>query len=168
MVDGPDAGTELDPAAGPVEKVTDTADTDFYEVDYAASTFTITSTPEGTLPVGSAVTETVTVLDQEGNPVEDLDVSFLRAGPGDQQDGDPNSGNDTNSNGQAFYNFVGTEAGTAQISAVMTEDGSEPIRTLTDSVTFGNGSDADPAPHASPSRSSRSCSARTPARAPTG
>ena len=169
VADGADAGTELDPAAGPVEKVTDTADTDFYEIDFAASTFTITSTPEGTLPVGSAVTETVTVLDQEGNPVEDLAVSFLRAGPGDQQDGDPNSGNYTNSNGQAFYNFVGTEAGTAQVSAVVSEDfGSEPIRTLADSVTFGSGWDPDPEPTASPSRSSRSCSARTPARAPTG
>lgn len=123
---------------GGTETLEDTADVEFYDIDFAASTFTIDTNANGPVPVGTPVTTVVTVIDQEGNPVEGLDVAFLRQGPGNQQDGDPNTTVSTNGNGQAFYTFVGTEEGTARISAVVTDGtgNSAPIQTLTTSVVI--------------------------------
>lgn len=125
--------TRTTPPAPGGEVVTGTADAEFYAVDFDASTFTITSDPEGEVPVGTAVTETVTVIDQEGNPVQGLDVQFIRSGPGNQT-GDANYTTFTNQNGQAFYSFTGTEAGVAQISAVIDDD--VQLKTITDTVSF--------------------------------
>ncbi len=134
--DGLDPGTELDPVfTADGEDVVGTADADFYEVDFTASTFSLTSNPEGEVPVGTAVTETAKVVDQEGNPVQGLVVEFIRSGPGNQ-DGDANQTRDTNRNGEAFYSFTGTEAGTARISAVITDGVHN--KTLAHSVTFAS------------------------------
>ena len=127
-------------------KLTDTADFAFYEVDFNASMFTITTSPEGPVPVGTAVTETVKVVDQEGQPVQYLAVEFIRSGPG-QQDGDPNVERETNRNGEAFYSFTGTEAGDAQISAVISDGIGNKV--LTDTVTFV-GTDPEPTPEPTP------------------
>lgn len=115
------------------ETVEGEVDVEFYAVDFAASTFTIETDPEGVHAVGTAVTEIVTVVDQEGNPVQGLDVEFIRQGPGPQT-GDPNVERVTNANGQAFYSFTGEQAGVARISAVITDG--EQIETLTDEVSF--------------------------------
>lgn len=108
---------------------------DWYVVDFAQSTFTLTSDPEGNVPVGTAVTETIKVVDQRGNPVQGLAVEFIRQGPADQ-DGDPNQVRTTNANGEAFYSFTGTRAGVARISAVVT-DGTQ-NQTVVDTVEFGS------------------------------
>ena len=132
---------------GGTETLEDTADVEFYDIDFAASTFRIDTSANGTVPVGTTVTTVVTVVDQEGNPVEGLEVAFIRSGPGNQQDGDPNDVIETNENGQAFYVFSGTAQGTATISAVVTEQGdSAPLETLSTTVAFGPDDDDEPEP----------------------
>ncbi|GEP34872.1 hypothetical protein NSZ01_26400 [Nocardioides szechwanensis] len=113
------------------EPRTGTADVEFYES--VVTTTTIESTPEGEVPVGTAVTETVTVLDQEGNPIPNVAVEFIRNGPG-AGDGDANVERTTNAQGKAFYTFIGTQAGVANITATVTSN--DGIETLNDSVVF--------------------------------
>jgi hypothetical protein len=115
------------------ERLTDTVTQSFYEIDFAASTFTITSSPEGTVPSGTTVTETVKMVDQEGNPVRNMGVQFFRTGP-DAGGGDANVTRSTNANGEAFYTFIGSQAGTATIAAQITDGTSN--KTLTDKVVF--------------------------------
>jgi hypothetical protein len=145
IADGIDAGTVPDSGPATTRNITDNDTASFYEVDFAASDITITSSPEGTVPVGTAVTETVTVVDQEGNPVANLDVEFFRTGP-DAGGGDANVQRTTNSNGQAFYTFIGSQEGTAQITATITDGNA--LRTVTDTVVFGTtpNPDNDPKP----------------------
>ncbi|WP_085873375.1 MULTISPECIES: beta strand repeat-containing protein [unclassified Nocardioides] len=118
-------------AAG-TETVAGSTDAEFYSVDFTASTFTITSNPEGRVPVGSAVTETVTAIDQEGNPIPGLSVRFAVAGPGDQTSDVERF---TNANGQAFYTVIGNSKGTANVNAVITDG--EQVQTVSDTVVFG-------------------------------
>lgn len=118
-------------AAPTTEPRTDSVDVEFYES--VVTTTTIESSPEGEVPVGTAVTETVTVLDQEGNPIPNVDVEFIRNGPG-AGDGDANVDRKTNAQGKAFYTFIGTQAGVANITATVTSD--DGIETLNDSVVF--------------------------------
>jgi protocatechuate 3,4-dioxygenase beta subunit len=113
------------------EPRTGTADVEFYES--VVTTTTIESSPEGEVPVGTAVTETVTVLDQEGNPIQGVEVEFIRNGPG-AGDGDANVVRFTNAQGKAFYTFIGTQEGVANITATVTSD--DGIETLNDSVVF--------------------------------
>ncbi|MBZ5735097.1 Ig-like domain-containing protein [Nocardioides sp. TRM66260-LWL] len=82
--------------------------------------------------VGQAVTETVRVLDSAGQPIEGVDVSFLRQGPGTEGTGDSNFTTRTNAKGEAYYTFIGTRAGTATVSAAIS--GPTGTRTLTDQV----------------------------------
>ncbi len=107
----------------------------WYEVDFAESTFTLTNDTVGNkAKVGAAVTETVIATDQEGQPISDLEVDFLRSGPNAQQ-GDVNSTDWTDADGKATYNFVGDRAGEAHVSAVVSK-GSTPVAKLADTVTF--------------------------------
>ncbi|MEQ7849286.1 beta strand repeat-containing protein [Nocardioides kribbensis] len=123
--------------AGPNETVSDTYTVEWYEYSLADGTVTITSSPEGVVMVGMPVTETVRVLDSAGNPVQGLDVRFIRQGPGTGADGDANFVTTTNANGEAFYTFVGTEEGTANITVSVT-DGDD-VLTAQDTVVFDDG-----------------------------
>ncbi|GEP40367.1 hypothetical protein NPS01_40300 [Nocardioides psychrotolerans] len=116
------------------ETLTDTADVVFEGIDFAASDFSISSNPEGTVVPGTAVTETVTVLDQNGNPAQGLQVEFVRSGAG----GGETESRTTNANGEANYTFVASTEGTVNITAIVT-DGSGQSETLTDTVTVDNG-----------------------------
>ncbi|GAA2023556.1 beta strand repeat-containing protein [Nocardioides kribbensis] len=120
--------------AGPTEALTDTYTINWYDFDIADATATITSSPEGEVQVGSPVTETVRVVDGNGNPVSNLDVQFIRQGPGSGQDGDANFTTTTNANGEAFYTFVGTEEGTANITVTATDGNG--VVTAQDQVVF--------------------------------
>lgn len=134
------AGTPLAPVAG-TETLTDTADVTFEGIDFAASDFSITSSPEGTVPPGTAVTETVTVLDQNGNPAQGLQVEFVRSGAG----GGETEIRTTNVNGEANYTFVASAEGTVNITAIVT-DGSGQSETLNDTVIVDDGVTPPPAP----------------------
>lgn len=108
------------------------------EYAYAITTATATLADDvnSQAKVGQAVTETVKVVDTEGQPVQGVQVSFLRQGPGNEGTGDTNFTTSTNEKGEAYYTFVGTTAGTANVSAVL-QDGTG-RRVLTDAVTIGS------------------------------
>lgn len=111
-------------------------DINWYVVDFSKATFTIDHDTADSVPVGTAVTETVTARDQEGQPIPGLDVDFLRSGP-NAQSGDVNSSDVTDGNGQATYNFVGDTTGTAKIDAVVSDgNGGQQITKLHDEVVF--------------------------------
>lgn len=137
-------GTDGDTEMGQ-ETLTDTYTVSFYEVDYAESETTITSSAEGPVEPGTAVTETVKVVDQFGQPVSGLSVEFLRSGPS-AQDGDVNFATFTNAEGVATYNFVGTTEGTANITAVVREQDGTQVATLQDQVVFAEEGDGGEGP----------------------
>ena len=118
------------PAAGPNETLTGTASVEFAEFDLSAADLFLTSRPGGTIKVGAAVTETLTVVDEFGDlGPAGLQVTFTRVGPGGTSDSITRT---TNANGQASYAFVGTVAGRSTITAEVT-DGSQ-VKTVTDTV----------------------------------
>lgn len=120
-------------ATGPVGLISGAAAASFYDISFGASSFAITSSTPGAAPVGTTVTQTVTVLDQRGNPVRGFEVQFFRFGP--EAGGDEQRANRiTNSRGQAAYSFVGAGPGTSKVSAVVTDGVAS--RTLVSEVVF--------------------------------
>ncbi|GAA4699874.1 hypothetical protein GCM10023226_43400 [Nocardioides nanhaiensis] len=111
--------------------LTDTVEQVFADFDLAAADITLTGNPETQQIVNRAVLETLTVVDEFGNPVQGLQVTFTRTGPGVVSESVTRF---TNANGVAQYAFVGGAAGTATILAEVT-DGSQ-VQTVTDTVTF--------------------------------
>ncbi len=105
-------------------------------LDINDATATITSSPEGEVQVGPGHRD-VRVVDGNGNPIAGLDVQFIRQGPGSGQDGDANFTTTTNANGEAFYTFVGTEEGTANITVTATDGNG--VVTAQDQVVFVDG-----------------------------
>ncbi|MQW75766.1 hypothetical protein GHK92_07765 [Nocardioides sp. dk4132] len=121
-------------AAGAVSTVvngktfTDTETVEYYAVDFAGSTFEMTSSAEGAVEIGTSVTETVKVVDQEGRPVAGASVEFNRNGAG----GDATVNRTTNAAGVATYTFSVTEAGTVNVTALVTSGIQS--ETLTDTI----------------------------------
>ncbi|HEU5038185.1 MAG TPA: hypothetical protein VFT70_14345, partial [Nocardioides sp.] len=72
----------------------------WYTVDWAdpATVLEIGSDESGTVPVGTAVHTEVKAIDQKGQPIDDLDVKFVRKGPNPQV-GDENWNSVTNDHG---------------------------------------------------------------------
>jgi hypothetical protein len=102
----------------------DTAAINWYNLDFGASTFTLGQEGPEVVEVGTAVTEVVQALDQEGQPIENMIVDFLRGGPSNEDDDTCNEDllancQVTDINGEAFYDFVGGSEGTANVSAVL-------------------------------------------------
>lgn len=106
-------------AAGTAD-VTGSALSEFYELDFDASTFDLASSAFDVAGVGEPVTETVTVRDQIGNPVRGYQVRFFRLGP-DGRKSEARATRSTNARGQASYTFVGTRKGTARIVAEISD-----------------------------------------------
>ena len=121
-------------AVSSVADVTGTSTARFYELDFEASEFDLRSTATDVVAIGDLVTETVSVVDQEGNPVRGYKVQFYRYGP-DVTSGDPVARRSTNGQGEATYSFIAPESGRARITAVVT-DGSG-SRVLKDVVDIG-------------------------------
>jgi len=112
----------------------------WYTIDFANSSYTMTHTGADRQPVGAVVTETYKAVDQNGEPMEGLFVTFYRTGPDDLQDGDGNSTGITDSNGETTYVFQGAKAGTATTTAVVRQNAGGPIipqGQQTDVVKFG-------------------------------
>lgn len=106
----------------------------FYEVNFNASKFSLGSSAKDVVKVGTAVTETVRVVDQLGRPVPGNVVRFFRVGP-DKVRSDAVATRTTNSRGEASYTFIGTTLGRARITAEVT-DGTN-SRILRKAVVFG-------------------------------
>jgi hypothetical protein len=113
-------GTAGQAAAGAPADVDGKATVSYYDVSFSGSRYSIGSSADGNLAVGTTVTKTVTVLDQLGRPVRGLDVQFFRVGP-DSGGGDQKVDRETNSAGQASYSFVGSGAGSAKVTAVVSD-----------------------------------------------
>lgn len=138
--DGDLATPGLQPVKSAVNAVvTDDGETvNFYETDYATSTYSLVHTGADTQPTGTTVTMTYKAVDQEGEPITGYYVTFYRTGPDDLQDGDGNSGGYTNANGEVTYVFQGAKAGKATVTAVLEDDNGQlvPQGQTTDSVQF--------------------------------
>lgn len=134
-------GGSLNQAAIQVEEETDAIN--WYDLDVENSTFALSQQGAQNVPVGTTVTMVFTARDQEGQPIQGMFVDFLRAGPGNEDDDSCNedvlnSCQQTDANGQAFLDFAGGSAGTANVSVIGYEDDGTRIGTLaTDTVTFG-------------------------------
>ncbi len=127
----------------PGKTVKDTGETvNWYTIDFAQSTYTMTHDTANIVPVGTTVLMTYTAIDQNGEPINGVDVDFFRTGPDMYQDGDFNSGSTTGQDGKASYVFAGAKAGTATVQGLITD--SSPIggdqivseSRATDSVKF--------------------------------
>jgi 5-hydroxyisourate hydrolase-like protein (transthyretin family) len=119
-----------------VTNVTATTPSSTYEISFAGSSYSITSSAADTVRVGSTVTQTVRVLDQRGNPVSGYEVRFLRYGP-DSVRGDVVATRTTNAAGEASYSFIGTARGRATVTAEITDGVRR--RQLTGTAAFGAG-----------------------------
>lgn len=115
-VDGTD-GTKTKDVTGSMAPI------NWYTIDYAASSYSLTHTGADTQPTGTTVTETYQAIDQNGEPIQNLDVTFFRTGPDNLQDGDGNSIDITDDLGKAYYVFQGAKSGTATITAVVRAPG---------------------------------------------
>jgi len=107
----------------------------FYDVDFDASVFSITSSAPDVVRVGTAATQTVRVLDQLGNPVRGYEVQFFRYGP-DKVGSHVLATGVTNARGEASYTFLGNKLGTATVTAIVTDGlGSQELKVR---VRFGS------------------------------
>ncbi|WP_395656863.1 hypothetical protein [Nocardioides sp.] len=117
----------------------------WYTVDWTDpnTILDISSDEVGTVDVGTPVHTEVEAVDQKGQPVDDVEVKFVRKGPNYQQ-GDYNWDDDTNNSGIASYDWVGNSAGTAQVTGFVYDtwgplSDDDLIQKLTDDeITFGN------------------------------
>ncbi len=125
-----------------IEQDTDTIN--WYAIDFLNSAFSLGQQGPNTVAVGTLVTEVVRVLDQKGQAVEGLGVDFLRGGPSAEDDDGCFDDNlepciFTNSDGEAFYDFVGGSPGTATVTVVVYDDDFDRVRTVgPDTVQFAN------------------------------
>lgn len=112
--------------------------TEFYEVDFAASTFTLGQQGTENPAVGDTVIEVYTATDQNGEEIE-FEVAFFRTGPGDERYDGTTDRVETGEDGQASYVFSGGSPGEARISAIG-YDGGQPVAAseARDTVTFGD------------------------------
>jgi hypothetical protein len=107
-----------------------------YEIRFNSSSFSMSSSVSDTVRVGTAVTQTVRAVDQQGNPIEGYQVRFLRFGP-DATNGDVVATRTTNALGEATYSFIGTRRGRAVITAEVSDGNRR--RELTGTAAFGAG-----------------------------
>ena len=107
----------------------------------AEATYVLTQEgPDAVLPL-TAVTEVLTAINAEGDPVQGLTVRFLRHGPGDESDESCPADElakcaVTDAAGQARYDFIGGSIGTATVSAVVYDAEGLRLETVTDTVQF--------------------------------
>jgi hypothetical protein len=125
---------------GPNEVLTADGETvNFYEINYATSSYTLDHDTADTVPVGTTVVETYTAIDQNGEPMYNQSVGYFRTGPDNYSDGEFQYAGNTGQDGQVSYIFGGAKAGTATIQMIISNGNSvvTPSR-ATDTVVFGS------------------------------
>lgn len=101
----------------------DAAAVNWYTVDFNASKYTITTADGSTsYKKGDTVKLTYKAVDQNGEPISDLDPAWFRTGPDDYQDGTAWSSPNTNEDGESTFIFQGAKAGTAIVDVVVRDD----------------------------------------------
>lgn len=118
--------------------------TSFYEVDFAASKYTLAQEGAETREVGSSVVEVYTAIDQNGEEIE-FEVAFFRTGPGGSSYDGTNDRVATGEDGKAEYVFSGSSEGEARISGIGYLNG-QPISQseARDTVTFNDAGPGGP------------------------
>ncbi len=71
--------------------------------------------------MGTPVHQSVTVKDQLGQAIPGMDVKFVRSGP-NARAATTTTSDGTGAAGTANYDWVGTDAGTAKVSAFVYDD----------------------------------------------
>lgn len=140
------SSNSVDAHGNPVAPVTDIAESsaqtiNWYAIDYANSTFTLTHTGASSQAVNSTVTVKYHAVDQKGNPIVGLPVAFYRGGPDLNQNGQQVQqffNGTTDQNGNAYYVFKGVAAGVGSITAIPADQNGNPITSAQrdTSVTF--------------------------------
>lgn len=126
-------------ASVPQDIQTTTDAINWYNLNFATSTFSLDQEGPETVPVGTTVTEVLTATDQEGQALNGIGVGFIRVGPESNNDSDGNNSDTTDVNGQAFYDYAGSIPGTGSTSAVVYSDaGVRQFKIGPDTVTFGS------------------------------
>lgn len=110
-----------------------------YKVDNMNLAYTFASTPGNSVPVNTAVTTSVTVKDQKGNPVQGQSVQFIRSGPGSQSGGDSGY---TNAAGKTGFSFSSTETGVATITVIVKDGNGNELSRGVQNVTFTSAASA--------------------------
>ena len=100
----------------------------------AANVNIATSPSEGALPVGTAVTETITVTDNAGDPISNRAVRIIRNGPGSNAE---TVFQTTNSSGVTTYEFNCSTRGVTSIAVGITG----PVGPGVDPFTFATAND---------------------------
>lgn len=124
---------------------TDSFSLNFYQVDLTALQYTFASTPGNTVPINTAVTTSVTVKDQKGNPVPGLCVDFIRSGPNDTAGNSQTGGTltgcqvDTNAQGKAGTSYSSGTPGTATVTAIVKDDNGNELSRGVQNVEFTKG-----------------------------
>ncbi|MDQ1697196.1 MAG: hypothetical protein QOJ03_2549, partial [Frankiaceae bacterium] len=100
--------------------------------------------------VGTTVTEKVHALDQHGQPIIGLFVTFFGSGPGQQNCNVSCGSSTTDDQGTASYTYAGNTQGNTQVTGVVTTDNNSnnELGRVTDRVGF----DGVPSIHAPRSR----------------
>ncbi|WP_243059286.1 Ig-like domain-containing protein [Nocardioides sp. SR21] len=114
-----------------LETLTDSLEVNWDKANISDESVTMTASPAGEVAPGTPVTETVTVLDDEGNPVPGVAVQFTQSGPGTA---DVVTNRVTNDQGQAFVVVNSSVAGTAVVTAVVQTDGAPVVKS--DEITW--------------------------------
>jgi hypothetical protein len=121
---------------------TDSFTVNLYKVDLSNLQYSFASTPGNTVPVNTAVTTSVTVKDQKGNPVQGLNVQFVRSGPndaaGNSQTGGTGGGT-TNAQGKAGTSYSSGTPGTATVTVIVTDGSGNELSRGVQNVTFTKG-----------------------------
>lgn len=108
----------------------------FYAVDFANSTYSLSQQGAESVPVGTTVIMEYTATDQNGEPIE-FSVNFFRTGPDEFGDGESKPNVATGEDGTATYVFQGAVAGTATVTAIGTIGGEAvPESQESDTVSF--------------------------------
>jgi hypothetical protein len=139
---GPPATTTWSVVQGTPVNTTDSFTINLYAIDQANLAYTFGNTPaQSTYPVNTAVTTSVTVKDQKGNPVKGLCVQFLRSGPNDAAGNSQNGGStgtcgvSTNTLGKAGTTYSSGTPGTATVTVIVTDgSGNELSRGVVNTV----------------------------------
>lgn len=122
------------------ETLTDSYTVEWYEVDYSASSISLSPGSAGPRKVGDLVTFTYKAIDQLGQPISDLFIGFTRSGPGATSDMSGSHDALTGEDGIATYTFAGTDEGRADVTATARQGASNgdvvSAASRTASVTF--------------------------------
>jgi len=118
--------------------MTDTFSVTFYN-QLAQPVVTFSTTPSNRVHRGTVVTVSATVVDQHGQPIQGLNVQFLRGGS-NESSCTPTYPNgykvQTNAQGKAGFSFTCSAAGTSNVTVIVSDGSGNELARGTQSVTF--------------------------------